>query len=158
MSKWTQDDTPICDDLVQVALSHGLPSTLANYVGRTQTLSKDKVSNFLSKSLDELHDPFLLDGMQQAVEIVAGHIDAESKVMIYGDFDVDGVTGASILYWGVRKAGLKNKPGVYIPNRFTEGHGLNLGAIDKFHAEGVKLVITADCGMGDHSEVEHHFD
>ena len=155
MSKWTQDETPVCAELFELALSYGLPTILANYVGRIQTLSKDNLSDFITKSTSQLHDPFLLDGMHHAVQKVSEYIDNGSKIIIFGDFDVDGVTGASILYWGVRKAGLKDKPLVYIPNRFTEGHGLNLEAIDKFHSQGVKLIITADCGMGNHTEVDH---
>ena len=155
MSEWIKDETPICTESFELALDYGLPKILAKYVGRNKTLSKEGVSDFLSKSIRQLHDPFLLDGMHHAVQKVSDHIAAESKIMIFGDFDVDGVTGASILYWGLRKAGHKGKPNVYIPNRFTEGHGLNIEAIDKFHGQGIKLIITADCGMGNHIEVDH---
>ena len=155
MSEWIQDETPICAESFEFALNYGLPKILAKYVGRSEALSKEGVSDFLSKSVSQLHDPFLLDGMHDAVQKVSEHIAAESRIMVFGDFDVDGVTGASILYWGLRKAGLKDRPNVYIPNRFTEGHGLNIEAIDKFHSQGVKLIITADCGMGNHIEVDH---
>ena len=155
MSEWIKDETPICNESFELALNYGLPRILAKYVGRNKTLSKEGVSDFLSKSISQLHDPFLLDGMHHAVQKVSDHIAAESKIMIFGDFDVDGVTGASILYWGLRKAGHKGKPDVYIPNRFTEGHGLNIEAIDKFHGQCIKLIITVDCGMGNHIEVDH---
>ena len=155
MAKWLVDESPISGEISSKLMQLGVPKILADYVARSSELSVDDVVGFIDKSTESLYDPFLLDGMEQAIETVSRHIDNQANIMVFGDFDVDGVTGASILYWGVRKAGLKFPPKVYIPNRFTEGHGLNIAAIDQFAEDGVKLVITADCGMGNHEEVEH---
>lgn len=155
MPSWLLDESPVCANIVQQLLDLGLPKVLAECVARMQDLSLHEVSNFISKSSDYLHDPFLIQGMREAVKVASDHIENQSAVMVFGDFDVDGVSGASILYWGLRKAGMKNFPEVYIPNRFSEGHGLNLNAIERFAEQGINLVITADCGMGNDQEVEH---
>jgi len=108
---------------------------------------------FLNPSWEQLHDPFLLKDMQLAVEHCLKALKAKKKIMVFGDFDVDGLTGASVLYWGLRKLNPEARPLVYLPDRFQEGHGLNTEVIKEALKENVSLIITADCGMGNEEEI-----
>jgi single-stranded-DNA-specific exonuclease len=111
-----------------------------------------KAHQYLTYS-GSLYDPFLLMGMETAVELVWGAIENHQSIAIYGDYDVDGVTASALLTRVLRKMGAV--PRQYIPDRFEEGYGLNKDAVDKLAAEGIHLVITVDCGIRSPREVEH---
>ena len=96
-------------------------------------------------------DPFQMLDMDQAVEALHEAIQARHKIAIYGDYDADGLTSSAVLYDFLTQMGLKAR--VYIPNRFDEGYGLNLEAIDQLATEGTELIITVDCGVGAVAEV-----
>ena len=99
---------------------------------------------WLRTDLDALPDPFLLEDMGLACDLIAEAVARGDRVAIYGDYDADGVTAAVTLLKGLRALGADVLP--YIPNRFTEGYGLNLDALRELHARGARLVITCDCG------------
>ena len=96
-------------------------------------------------------DPFQMLGMHEAVEVLHDAIQSGQKIAIYGDYDADGVTSSAILYEFLAQLGVSAR--VYIPNRFDEGYGLNLEAIEQLADEGVKLLITVDCGISSVAEV-----
>lgn len=98
-------------------------------------------------------DPFLLSGMDQAVETLHQAIASGEKIAVYGDYDVDGVTSSALLFEFFRDLGVEAR--VYIPNRFDEGYGLNIEAIDTLAGEGIQLIITVDCGIRSVEEVAH---
>jgi single-stranded-DNA-specific exonuclease len=98
-----------------------------------------------------LHDPFLLKGMVEASARVAAAIKSGEPIAIYGDFDTDGVTAVTLLVQVLRAMGGVVQP--YIPNRFREGYGLNDQAISDLAAQGVRLLITVDCGISNTAEV-----
>lgn len=104
----------------------------------------DAASRFLSPTLEHLHDPFRLKGMSNAVARIRRSIENREKVLIWGDYDVDGTTGTVLLRKALHKLGAKTD--FHIPNRFTEGYGLNIEALEKARSEGTGLVITVDCG------------
>ena len=97
-------------------------------------------------------DPFMLPDVAHAVSRVYKALLARQKIAIYSDFDVDGVTATVILVEGLSRLGAKVV--FHIPDRFSEGHGLKTPALEQLHAQGVDLVITADCGVTDLAEVE----
>ncbi len=99
------------------------------------------------------HDPLLLPDARVALERLRRAIAGSETIAVYGDFDVDGVTASAILIEGLRGLGGTVVP--YIPDRFSEGYGVNSAAIDELHGQGVRLLITADCGTSSVSEVEH---
>ena len=99
---------------------------------------------FLSPTLEHLHDPFLLKGMSDAVTRIRKAIERGEKILIWGDYDVDGTTGTVLLRKALHKLGATTD--FHIPNRFTEGYGLNIDALEKAKNGGVGLVITVDCG------------
>ena len=99
------------------------------------------------------HDPLLLPDIEPALARLRSAIAGNELIAVYGDFDVDGVTASAILSEGLTELG--GRVEVYIPDRFSEGYGVNTAAIDKLHAQGVGLIVTADCGTSSVAEVEH---
>jgi single-stranded-DNA-specific exonuclease len=97
-------------------------------------------------------DPFLLPDIQLAVNRISHAIISGEEIAVYGDFDVDGVTATVLLVEGLSLLGGKVRP--YIPHRLEEGYGLNCAALEDLHRQGVRLVITADCGITAVAEVE----
>jgi single-stranded-DNA-specific exonuclease len=97
-------------------------------------------------------NPFLLPDMSRAVSRIYKALLSEEKIAIYGDFDVDGITATAILVEGLSWLGGKVIP--YIPDRFSEGHGLRLEAIEKLHNQGISLIITVDCGVSNLKEAK----
>jgi single-stranded-DNA-specific exonuclease len=106
---------------------------------------------FLNGGLEGLHDPFLFKGMDAAVERTAAALSAKEKITIYGDYDVDGITATSLLYNILREFGATVE--YYIPERQSEGYGLNVEALEKIAASGTGLLITVDCGISAYQEV-----
>ena len=112
----------------------------------------DETELFLAADHRLDHNPFLLPDMSQAVSRIYKALLSREKVAIYGDFDVDGITATTILVEGLSWLGAKGVP--YIPDRFYEGRGLQLPAIEELHSQGVSLVITVDCGISNLAETK----
>ena len=107
--------------------------------------TREKADAFLSPSLKHLHDPFLLKGMRDAVDRIQKAVRDGEKIMIWGDYDVDGTTGTVLLRRAFKLLGVESE--FHVPNRFTEGYGVNIPALEEAKARGVSLVITVDCGI-----------
>jgi single-stranded-DNA-specific exonuclease len=105
----------------------------------------DRARRFLSPSLDDLHDPFQLADMAPAVERILGAIARQERIAIHGDYDVDGVTSTVILRRALELLGADVVH--FIPERLRDGYGLQTPALDRLHADGVRLVISVDCGI-----------
>ena len=100
-----------------------------------------------------IHDSFLMKDMSRAVERILSAIDSNEKIIIYSDYDADGIPGGVILHNFFKKIGFKNFEN-YIPHRHEEGYGLNHEAIEEFKGNGAKLLITVDCGTADNKEIK----
>ena len=100
---------------------------------------------FLSPSLKDLHEPSLLPGLPAAAERVAQAIRSRQRIVVYGDYDVDGITASAILWHALRALGADVR--TYVPHRVEEGYGLNVEAIRQLCDDGAQLVITVDCGI-----------
>ncbi|BAS31915.1 single-stranded-DNA-specific exonuclease RecJ [Dehalococcoides mccartyi] len=100
---------------------------------------------FLSPDKRLNHDPFLFPDMEKAVSRIYKALLAGEKIVVYGDFDADGLTATAVLTTGIARLGGNVTP--YIPHRITEGYGLKISALEKHRAEGVSLVISTDCGI-----------
>ncbi|MBN2452769.1 MAG: single-stranded-DNA-specific exonuclease RecJ [Candidatus Omnitrophica bacterium] len=109
-------------------------------------------SEFLNASLSSCHDPFLLKGMDKAVSRIRRAIAKKEKILVYGDYDVDGMTSVAITCSALRILGANVD--TYIPNRVEEGYGLNNNAIKRSHANGTSLIITVDCGITSFKEID----
>lgn len=108
-------------------------------------LTCDEAYLFLNSDLNQLHDPFLLFGMDKAVERILFACAHQEKILVYGDYDVDGITSTVLLMSVLKKIGAKVS--YYLPNRLKDGYGVNRQAILAAKADEVKLVITVDCGI-----------
>ncbi|MBT3200097.1 MAG: single-stranded-DNA-specific exonuclease RecJ [Phycisphaerales bacterium] len=108
---------------------------------------------FLDPKLNDLHDPELLSGAVEAAELIAKAVADKRKIVIYGDYDVDGITATAILHAVLRL--VDANVDYYVPHRMEEGYGLNVEAIDKLVADGAEMLITVDCGVSAVEAVAH---
>ena len=104
--------------------------------------------NFLHPSHSQLDDPSLMKGMDVAVRRVLRAVNSGEKILVYGDYDVDGTTGTVVLRRALNLLGAQT--GFHVPHRFTEGYGIQQAALEKALAEGYSLVISVDCGIRAH--------
>ena len=111
------------------------------------------VDNLFKRVLHNLHNPFLLNDMDLAVERIEKAIMRNEKITIFGDYDADGVTSTSILYMFLRENGANVE--YYIPNRFSDGYGMNSVSVKKVSDSGTNLIITVDNGISAYNEVEY---
>ena len=111
----------------------------------------EKAERFLHPDVSHLHDPFLMQGMDKAVRLIRAAVEAQQPIIVYGDYDVDGVCATSIMLETLREMGAQ--PDFRIPSRHGEGYGLNCDAVREM-AETHKLLITVDCGVTNHEEVK----
>ena len=132
----------------------GLPPILLKLLGQRGVQGKDAVQMFLHPRLKDLSDPFLLPNMKAAVDRIFAALDRQEKVLVYGDYDVDGVTSVALMRTVLDAYGIEG--GTFIPKRGEEGYGLSEAAIDHLLAEHGKpdLVITVDCGTASIDEIE----
>ena len=133
-------------------------ASLAHVLGVSPTVAAllisrgcdDEISarSFLQPSYDQLHDPYLMQGVAEAVDRLLRAIDNAEPILVYGDYDVDGTTGTALLLRALNLLGART--GFHVPHRFTEGYGIQQAALEKAVAEGFKLAISVDCGIRAH--------
>lgn len=138
---------------VEIAEKNNISLPAAQILVNRNILSEAEIKRFLNPSLEYMHDPFLMKDMDLAVDRILEAIDAGEKIVVYGDYDVDGVTSSYILSTFLEKAG--GCVECYIPNRFQEGYGLNKQAIEALSESETSLIVTVDCGITSIEEVEY---
>lgn len=150
--KWvlTESDSGAAAALADAAGLHPLIARLL--VNRGITAPQEALS-FIACDLSLLSDPDIFSQMDKAVGRIRTAITNREKIVVYGDYDVDGVTGSSLLYLALRALGAEVN--VYIPDRMSEGYGLNTKALESIKADGAQLVITVDCGITALQEARH---
>jgi single-stranded-DNA-specific exonuclease len=132
----------------------GYPELLKTLFYNRGIKTVSEAESFLQPNYEEgLHNPFLLPDMEKAVGRILLALEKKEKIVIFSDYDADGIPGGVILHDFFKKINHINFVN-YIPHRHLEGFGLNHEAIDKFKADGVKLIITVDCGIADLAEAE----
>lgn len=131
-----------------------MTSTLFDSILESRGLSGEERDSFLNPKYEAKHDPFLLPDMKQAVDRIVKAHQNDEQITIYGDYDIDGLTATTLLLDAFQSFGLKNVKS-FIPNRFVEGYGLTVDAVDKIAAEGAQLIITVDCGSLSEKEIIH---
>ncbi len=129
----------------ELAHDLGVSNIMAKLLYTRGYFQKEEVLSFLKCEETQLHDPFLLQDIEPAIERIRAALDAGERIAIYGDYDVDGVTSVSLLYLYLTEMGAD--VGYYIPCRSREGYGLSKGAIDTLKEKGVSLMITVDTGI-----------
>lgn len=115
--------------------------------------SVEEAERFFHPSLKKLHDPFLMPGMDKAVQRLNKAMGSKEKIMVYGDYDVDGTTAVALVYRYLLN--FYSNIDYYIPTRYDEGYGISSETVDEFARQGVKLVIILDCGIKANQEVAH---
>ncbi|MFZ5573236.1 MAG: single-stranded-DNA-specific exonuclease RecJ [Thermodesulfobacteriota bacterium] len=130
----------------------GCSPTIAALLANRKVDQPDRIRQFWSPSFQDLRPPFSIRDMDKAVALIVQTIESKNKIMVFGDYDVDGVTATVILYEFLRSTGADVC--YYIPHRLTEGYGLRSSHITgKAELENIRLIITVDCGSADHDAV-----
>jgi single-stranded-DNA-specific exonuclease len=133
-------ETALSRNVIRILLNRGLESAEA-------------IERFLNPSLDDLKDPFTMVGMEAGIDRLTKALYENEKMLIYGDYDVDGITATSLLYMVLNKLGANAD--FYLPNRLTEGYGLSREGIDLAVEQGVTLIITVDTGITAVEEIKY---
>ena len=126
----------------------GVSPTVAALLISRGCEDESSARRFLQPSYDQLHDPYLMLGMSEAVPRLLRAIDTGERILVYGDYDVDGTTGTALLLRALNLLGART--GFHVPHRFTEGYGIQQAALEKAVVEGYKLAISVDCGIRAH--------
>lgn len=130
-----------------------LPPVVGTVLAARGITTRAAAERFYKPHLEARHDPLLLPGMESALRRTRDAIDAREPIALFGDFDVDGVTSIALLKLALERLGAVTIP--YLPDRFREGYGLNVGAVDELREAGAGLLISADCGTSSVAEVAH---
>ena len=155
MKKWEFYKTD--EELVnQIAEKYNISDILATVLVNRGIVKDEDIKIFLEPTRNDFHDPYLMPDMKLAVDRIMQAIENKEKVIIYGDYDVDGITSITVLHKFLKERGLET--GYYIPNRLQEGYGLNKNAIKKIEDEGYTLIITVDCGISGLEEIEYAYE
>lgn len=133
------------DGIARLQRATGLPAVVVQLLACRGVLDPDTATNFIDAKLTGLRDPEELPGCQAAVERILASVERREPIVIYGDYDVDGVSATSILYLCLKLLGAEVS--YYIPHRMEEGYGLNGEALTQLAAQGAKLVVSVDCGV-----------
>ncbi len=131
--------------VLEMSKTFGISPLTAIILYNREIRDDEAITQFLSRDLGVMHDPFLLKNMEKAVERIRKARDNNEKVTIYGDYDVDGITAIAILYKYLTEMGIE--VAYYIPDRMQEGYGVNRDALDKIREGGSSLIITVDTGI-----------
>ena len=123
----------------------GVSRPLANILAQRGIKTFDQAKAFFRPDLKELHNPFLMKGMSQAVDRIERAIASRENILIYGDYDVDGTTAVSLVYDYLRRD--YEQIGYYIPDRYKEGYGVSDAAVDFAIDNSFTLVIALECGI-----------
>ena len=141
------------NDIDKISKENGLSNLISSILASRGIIEKEDVREFLNPTRDDFHAPFLMPDMEKAVDRILKAIQTQEKTIIYGDYDVDGITSITVLKKFLEERNLQ--VGEYIPNRLNEGYGLNKEAVKKIAEQGYKLIITVDCGISCIEEIKY---
>jgi single-stranded-DNA-specific exonuclease len=129
----------------QLAGALGVSESLANLMAQRSITSPAEAKAFFNPSLDYLHDPFLMKDMNLAVDRITTAINKNERILVYGDYDVDGTTAVAMMYSFLKEQ--YSNVDYYIPDRYKEGYGVSFQGLDYAGEHNCKVVITLDCGI-----------
>lgn len=150
--KWVVAPDPDPDLVKKVSSEVGLDSTVVKILFNRQIDTPEAIKQFLNPELSDLQDPFSLLGMDKAIDRILDALRENEKIMVYGDYDVDGITATSLVYLVLNKLGAQ--VAYYLPNRLVEGYGLSVDGIKEAASKGISLIISVDTGVTAVDEVE----
>ena len=137
----------------EISQKFNLPEFIAKILVNRNIIEDEKIKVFLDPTRNDFYNPYLLNDMEKAVNRIIKAIDDKQKIIIYGDYDVDGITSITVLKKFMQDRGIEL--GYYIPDRLNEGYGLNKEAVKKIANEKYELMITVDCGITAIEDVEY---
>lgn len=150
--KWaTRPPAPVLDEFRAAGLRRGLSERLLQLLANRGLTGPADLDGLLGEPGHQLHDPGLLPDADIFATRVAGAVQNREKVLVFGDFDADGLTGLAVMVLTLRRLGLDVAP--YVPDRTDEGHGMSLAAIERAAAEGRSLIVTVDTGTSSGAEI-----
>ena len=151
--RWKLREIPDEQSVLALADSLNISHALAALLIQRGITNFFEAKTFFRPSLDSVYDPFLMNGMADASHRVIEAITGNEKICVYGDYDVDGTCSAALMYLFLKELGADVQ--TYIPNRLTEGYGMSVQSIDYLKDQGVKLIISVDCGITAVEEIDH---
>ncbi|MCR5039832.1 MAG: single-stranded-DNA-specific exonuclease RecJ, partial [Bacteroidales bacterium] len=154
-TKWILHKEVDNQQVEEIVKALGIDKNLATLLVQRGITTYDEAKTFFRPDLSQLHDPFLMKDMDKAVERVLKAIDNNEKLLVYGDYDVDGTTAVALVYTYLKPFFKKKKIEFYIPDRYEEGYGISHKGIDYAAENGFKLVIALDCGIKAVERVEY---
>ena len=137
----------------EIVEKYNVSSLLAKILVNKNIIKEEEIKLFLNPTRNDFHNPFLMPDMEKAVDRILKAIQNNENILIYGDYDVDGITSVTVLKRFFKDRGVNVN--YYIPNRLNEGYGLNEESIKKIIDEGTNLMITVDCGITGNKEIDY---
>lgn len=151
--KWILKEQADPSKVDRLSAEVGIDKVLAELLVKRGVETFDQARAFFRPNLEDLHDPFLMKSMPEAVERLHQAITGHEKILVYGDYDVDGTTAVALVYSFIQR--FTKNVGFYIPDRYDEGYGVSYKGIDFAAEGGYRLIITLDCGIKAIDKVEY---
>jgi len=151
--KWILKDAPDTETVSRLSSELGIDPVLAVLLAQRGIKTFQEAREFFRPNLDNLHDPFLMKDMTAAVDRLEKAVSEGEKILVYGDYDVDGTTAVSLVYSFLKH--LTSNVDFYIPDRYDEGYGVSYKGIDWASDNGFSLIITLDCGIKANDKVDY---
>ncbi len=150
--RWIVKERPAEEQVEALCLAININPTLATILVQRGISDFDSAKDYFRPSLQHLHNPFLMNGMERAVIRLRKAIELNEKILIYGDYDVDGTTSVALVYSYLNK--FFHNGEIYVPDRYAEGYGVSLAGIEYAEQNGFTLIIALDCGIKSSELVE----
>ncbi len=152
MEWYTPPSTP--EDIVEhLSAALGVSPVIAQLLAQRGITSYEEAKNFFRPDWTQLHDPYLMQDMTVAVNRIIQAIERHERVMVYGDYDVDGTTSVALVYSFLKDKIENLTP--YVPDRYKEGYGISIAGIDHAKEEGISLIIALDCGIKANAQIDY---
>lgn len=152
-TKWISKPLPDRNEIFQFAAQLNIPQAIAALLLQRGMNTHEAVYGFFNPKLSDLHNPFLMKDMDNAVGRIVQALGDGEKILVYGDYDVDGTTAVALVYGYLRQQGAEC--GYYIPDRYKEGYGISFAGIDYAAENGYSLIIALDCGIKANDKVDY---
>ncbi len=152
-NKWIFKNKPNAEVVDKLRKELNINETLAILLVQRGITDFDKAKQFFRPSFADLHNPFLMKDMEKAVSRIEKALENQEKILIFGDYDVDGTTAVSLMYLFLKEFTSHLEP--YIPDRYTEGYGISFQGIDYAATNGFSLIIALDCGIKSVAEIAY---
>ena len=146
---------PERDEITEISKKFNLNSHVATLLIQRIGFNINEISKFLDTDINNLYDPFIFKNIKECIELFLSHLDKKNKILLYGDYDVDGITGTALLYNFIKDNFNTTGNIIYeTADRFSEGYGLSINTVNQAIKNNISLIITIDCGTKDYKSIE----